>query len=115
MAHPISQILAQSEKDHWEYPRLFDELKKKGVASYDVDVALCKRTFNGNFGAHEEPVPANFQKFTIHGTFDAEAVKRALQRRQNKETTYLGFLHDIANAGVERYRVDMQERKIAYR
>ena len=49
---------------------------------------------------------------TVSDQFNASAIQKAIRLYQSKDTTYMEFLEQLAEAGVQSYRVDMSERTI---
>src|SRR3989442_1192821 len=110
----LTQLHREALEKEWPFPKLFEALKNAQVTSYEVIVESGHRTSKGSFGVCQDMVLPDFQTLTTQDHFDEKAVIHALGRRQRKETTYRGFLCDIAMAGVKHYLVDMAQRKVRY-
>lgn len=111
----VEEIFTQSKREKWPYPKIFDALKDAGVDYYETDVATHVIVYHGGGEWVTEAPPAGFGQVSPNASFDAAAVKLAIQRNQHKLTNYTTFVREIAAAGVNRYRVDMAARTVAYR
>jgi uncharacterized protein YbcV (DUF1398 family) len=110
----IEEIVSRSKIEQWPYPKIFEALKEAGVLSYEADVASHSIVYYGHVDSYTEPVPADFLRLKPALTFDKAALHLAIRRNQTKQTDFAGFLHEIAQAGVQRYQVDMNTRTVAY-
>lgn len=110
----IADIITRGKTEQWPYPKIFEALKEAGVRSYEADVASHSIIYYGHVDSFTEPPPPDFLRLKPTQTFDKAGVKLAIQRNQNNQTDYSGFLQEIANAGVQRYQVDMNERTVTY-
>lgn len=110
----IANILKRAKTEHQPYPKTFEYLKEAGVQTCEVSLAPYRAIYNGAFGQWEEPAPEGLTFFVISEIFDKKGAVKALERHQQKETTYVEFLSDMAAAGVTCYSVDMAHRQVTY-
>jgi uncharacterized protein YbcV (DUF1398 family) len=109
----VEDIFTKSKQEKWPYPKIFNELKEAGVEYYETDVAIHGIVYHEPGDSISEPPPPGFTSLKPSTEFDAVAVKAAIEKNKIKPD-YILFLHEIASAGVVRYRVDMGERTVSY-
>ncbi len=111
----IALILEQSHDQGWPFPKQFEALKKIGVTSYEVIPSTYDAVFYGTFGIwRPHQAPDDMPDTPVGAEFNQEAFLEVLNRRMEKEITYIQFLQQIAHAGVDRYVVDMAKRTVTY-
>jgi uncharacterized protein YbcV (DUF1398 family) len=110
----VEEVATKSKQEKWPYPKIFNALKDAGVEYYETDVATHHLVYHGSGDSFTEAPPPNFTPISPAATFDAAAVRQAIQRNQSKQTDYSQFLQEIAAAGVVKYRVDMSARTVSY-
>lgn len=110
----IANIIKQSKENGWPYPKTFAALKEAGVTSYEVKLANYEATYFCPAGEWQERAPQGYQSLEIAESFSQQAVKEALARHQQSQTTYVEWLAETAAGGVSHYRVDMAERTVTY-
>jgi uncharacterized protein YbcV (DUF1398 family) len=110
----VEEIFTSSKQEQWTYPKIFNALKDAGVESYDADVASHEIIYRGHGETCVEASPHAANHLAISALFDQDGVQRAIRRNQNKQSNFAQFLSDIAQAGVQRYRVDMNARTVTY-
>lgn len=97
------------------YPDLAKRLAETGVESYTVDTAsatILYRFKDGENTLH----PGNGVVRVIHEHFDEKKTIQAIRNNQQGETDYLGFMNEIAEAGVRFYEATLngQRKRVTY-
>lgn len=112
----VIDVVAETDakKEEWSFLEAFELLKKTGVLEYTVDIASYETVYKGNFGVWKKPAPKDFSPLEINEHADKEVFLKALERRMKKETTYPGFLSDIAASGIAYYAINMETRTATY-
>jgi uncharacterized protein YbcV (DUF1398 family) len=110
----VEEIFTTSKQERWPYPRIFHALKDAGVESYDADVASHEIIYRGHGESCVESSPHAANQLAINASFDQDGVQRAIRRNQSKQSNFAQFLSEIAQAGIQRYRVDMNARTVTY-
>ena len=111
----IEMILDQAHEQEWPFPQQFDALKRVGVTSYEVVPATYNLVFYGTFGIwRTRQAPDTLADAATAAGFNQEALIKALDLRMEKQLTYIEFLQHIAQAGIDRYVVDMAQRTVTY-
>lgn len=108
----LKDLLIRSAQEQWAYPKVFDALKDIGVEHYETNVILQQVTYSGNGKNYLEKVSA--EMITPSVDFTVAEIQAAIRRTQAKQTNYVQFLQEIAQAGVWNYRVDIDERTVSY-
>jgi len=110
----VEEVFTKGKREQWPYPEIFNALKDAGVENYETDVATRSIVYHGSGDACTEPPPAGFISLTPNPHFDPAGVQLAVQRNQSKQTDYSDFLREIAQADVNKYRVDVNARTVMY-
>jgi uncharacterized protein YbcV (DUF1398 family) len=82
-----------------------------GVRYYEVNVSTQTTQFVGEKDVFREHITGSFD---INATFSELFLKKALESRRLKKTSYSEFLQQIAKAGVISYQVDMRTNTVTY-
>src|SRR5688500_3395293 len=96
---------AEQQAEGLSYPGYVKKLKDIGVSNYEVRIKNHNRKFTSQNG-EEVLLRGDLPPVECAETFDLEAVKEAVRRRQNGLTDYPTFLTEIAGAGVHNYIAD---------
>jgi DNA-binding MarR family transcriptional regulator len=112
----IAHILKEAKDNRWPYPRTFEALKKAGVESYRVSWANGHYygLYKGSFGEFKETAPEGFKSVPIATMACPEDTQNAIVRHQQKKTSFVELLAEIAKAGISHYDVDIQQRTVRY-
>lgn len=96
-----------------DFPQLVQNLKAIGVSHYDNFVTDGKTNYHGaeNFVLTGE---AKYPPMIVGETGSAEMLKHALSIHQQGQTDYPAFCRQAAEAGVEKWRTDMNEMTVTY-
>jgi len=110
----LAFITKRSKAEFWPYPQTFEALKGAGVKTHEVWVENFYSLYKNGSEEWVEPALPDFRPLKSTEEYNEEAFLKALARRINKETTYVGFLTEIAAAGIFYYKVDMDSRTVTY-
>jgi uncharacterized protein YbcV (DUF1398 family) len=102
-------------KSATNYPDLAKRLLEAGVKSYTVETSsgtILYRLDDGETILHH----GNIAPRIIVEKFDEEKTIAAIRNNQNGKTDYLGFMNEIANAGVRFYEAILsgKNRRVTY-
>lgn len=111
----IQDILAQSKKERWPYPKTFNTLRDAGVNSYEVIFSEPFEAFyEGSFGRFEEKALPEYSAPKINPIFSESGVQESIQKHIQEKTPYLSWLNEAASQGVASYVVNMSNRTVTY-
>jgi uncharacterized protein YbcV (DUF1398 family) len=104
---------AKKVKSGKDFPQLVQDLKTIGVAHYENYVSDGQTHYFGsnNFKVIGDP---KYALIIIHEIGSAEKLKHALKIHQAGETDYPTFCKHAAEAGVEKWKTDMNEMTVTY-
>ena len=90
-----------------DFPKYIQDLVRLGVQKYESHVSDGHVTYfgNANFSVTS---PAMYEEITVSDKSDDEKLRHALKIHQQGETDYHTFCLQVAEAGVEKWQVDMQ-------
>jgi uncharacterized protein YbcV (DUF1398 family) len=96
-----------------DFPAYVQDLIRLDVKSYDIYVTDGHGEYHGekNYSIRSA---AGYTALNIVGSSNAEAFRHNLKMHQQGKTDYATFCRDAANAGVEKWTVDMQEMTCTY-
>ena len=96
-----------------DFPAYIREIKQLGVTHYNSYVEDGHIDY---FGDNDQQVtmPAKYDRLSIADQCNIEAFKANLAAHQQGKTSFLTFCSDCANAGVERWSVDMAKMTCTY-
>ncbi|MBP9743574.1 MAG: DUF1398 family protein [Burkholderiales bacterium] len=116
MKNKIIDIMARAKKEHWAFPKTFNMLKNAGVSSYSVSWLNGYSTYIMALSDESltESDPEWFTQPNINPIYSETDAKYALRIHQEGKTTFLQWIHDMANAGVTNYIVNMEDRTVIY-
>ncbi len=110
----IEECTTGSHSGVMTFPEVVGKLAGIGCESYTVDVLSQKQTLYGADGAvHEISLPL-LGDWSVPIEFNQPAVKDALVKIQTKQSVYMEFMRQIVDAGVAKYEVFIQGRKVIY-
>jgi uncharacterized protein YbcV (DUF1398 family) len=115
--HIVQKILTEAKTYQWPYPKTFETLKKAGVLSYIVIFAK-NQEYNATYitteNTFKEEIPKNYIPLKAAENFDGNKIRQAIIRHSKKETDFVHFLAEIAQAGATHYKVIMENRTVTY-
>ncbi|HRG81428.1 MAG: DUF1398 domain-containing protein [Chitinophagaceae bacterium] len=96
-----------------DFPAYIRDLIKLGVTRYDsfVNDGHVEYFGENNFQITAE---AKYPELAVADTSNEESFNRQLKLHQQGQTDYPAFCRDAAEAGVEKWRVDMQQMTCTY-
>ncbi len=96
-----------------DFPAYVQELIQLGVSSYSIYVENGRTEYRGN---HNFTVTsdAQYPLMAVAPKGDKHKLGHALKIHQQGQTDYLTFCRQAAEAGVERWTVDMQKMTCEY-
>ncbi len=111
----IEQIkAAQSNvKSGADFPAYIQDIKKLGVAAYDVFVADGHSDYYGP-NDYKASSPPSHDPLTIGEPVDAEQFKKGLKEHQQGKTDYPTFMAMCATCGIEKWTVDLDKMSCIY-
>lgn len=97
------------------YPDLVKKLIAIGIASYTVEVStktILYRFSNGELHLQ----PGGIEPLTIAKEFNEQNTIQTIRNNQQGKTDYLGFINEIANAGVRFYEATLNgiNKRVTY-
>lgn len=96
-----------------DFPKYVQELKSLGVSHYDCFVANGQTKYYNSIG-FEVVGGAKYPALKVNDVSSAEKLKQAITIHQQGKTDYLTFCMQSADAGVEKWTVDMMEMSVSY-
>jgi Phage envelope protein len=111
----IEQIKAAHAKvkSGADFPAYVQELIRLGVKSYDTFVSDGHAVYRGE-NNYQKVSTAKYETLTVANKSDETAFKLKLKIHQQGQTDYMTFCRDAAEAGVEKWTVDMQQMTCIY-
>ncbi|WP_333624149.1 DUF1398 family protein [Sphingobacterium siyangense] len=111
----IEQIKAahSNVKSGADFPAYIQDIKKLGVAAYDVFVSDGHSDYYGD-NHYKASSPASHEPLTIGNTVDAEQFKKGLKEHQNGKTDYPTFMAMSATCGIEKWTVFLDKMRCIY-
>jgi len=111
----IEQIKAAHAKvkSGADFPAYVQELIRLGVKSYDTFVSDGHAVYIGE-NDYQKVSTAKYETLTVANKSDETAFKHKLKIHQQGQTNYMTFCRDAAEAGVEKWTVDMQQMTCIY-
>ena len=96
-----------------DFPNYIQEIKTLGVIAYEHFVSNGQVTYYGNSNYTTSADP-KWEKREITETGDAEQLQAILKIHQAGKTDYLTFCKESAEAGVEKWIVDLSKMTCGY-
>ncbi|WP_316737242.1 DUF1398 domain-containing protein [Pedobacter aquatilis] len=97
-----------------DFPQFIKEIKALGVVRNDVYVSNGLSIYFGNDDYSVQASPEEYPQLTINDESSAEKLSHALKIHQNGETDYFTFCKQAADAGVEKWVIDIQKMTCTY-
>ncbi|OJZ05765.1 DUF1398 family protein [Sphingobacterium sp. 40-24] len=96
-----------------DFPVYIREIKKLGVAAYDVFVADGHSDYYGP-NDHKASSPANHDPLTIGEPVNVEQFKKGLKEHQQGKTDYPTFMAMCAACGIKKWTVFLDKMRCIY-
>ncbi|MFC3563592.1 DUF1398 domain-containing protein [Pedobacter jamesrossensis] len=97
-----------------DFPRFIKEIKDLGVIRNDVYVANGLSVYFGEEDYSLQASQDEYPALIINNESSAEKLQHALKIHQNGETDYITFCKQAADAGVEKWVIDLNEMTCIY-
>ncbi|MCZ4243735.1 DUF1398 domain-containing protein [Pedobacter punctiformis] len=97
-----------------DFPRFIKEIKAMGVKRNDVYVSNGLSIYFGDDDHTEQASPENYPDLIINETSSAEKLQHALTIHQRGETDYFTFCKQAADAGVEKWVIELEDLSVVY-
>lgn len=110
--HEIEEIHLKM-KSGADFPNYIRELIKLGVSSYTIYVNDGHADYSGEDNFHLSS-DTKYATLAVAEKSDIERLKHALTIHQQGQTNYMTFCKHSANAGVEKWIVDISQRRCMY-
>ncbi|MDR7236494.1 DUF1398 family protein [Neobacillus drentensis] len=104
----FQEIIRRRSNGEISFPQFLDELTRRGINEYEIDVATGQATY---MGVHSEFKTDSQVSLLISNQFNRNRVLEAIA---NISLPFLDFLKEIAEAGIVTYRVFIPEKKVSY-
>jgi len=96
-----------------DFPNYAQDIKKLGVASYSTFVTDGHTVFFGSYGYTTES-PAKYEAMPIADKSNKQQLEKDLKVHQDGGTDYPTFCRQAADAGVEKWTVDLEQMTCTY-
>jgi len=104
----LQDIIRRRSEGVITFAEFLNELSQKGIYEYEIDVATGQATYK----AKESSFKTDSQvTLVVANTFNRDKVLKAIA---TISLPFLAFLKEIADAGIVRYRVQIEEKKVGY-
>lgn len=110
----IEEISKVSKAERWPFPKTLTALKDAGVDYYNVDLTTYEIVYHGDGKTMKQSGVLSFEHPPKKGSFDQNALVKALRKHQTEGTSYKDCMKEVIEAGILRYRVDIKERTCTY-
>ncbi|KQM66073.1 phage envelope protein [Pedobacter sp. Leaf216] len=97
-----------------DFPQFVKEIKEMGVIRNDVYVSNGLSIYFDNEDNAQQGSPDDYPALIINDEASADKLKHALTIHQQGETDYFTFCKQAADAGVEKWVVDLEEMTCTY-
>jgi len=97
-----------------DFPEFIKNIKKMGVVRSDVYVANGLSIYFDNEDQALQASPDSYPELIINDEPSADKLKHALHIHQQGESDYFTFCKQAADAGVEKWVIDLQQMTCVY-
>jgi len=97
-----------------DFPQFIKEIKEMGVVRNDVYVSNGLSVYFNIDDHSVQASPDEYPTFVINDESSVDKLKHALQVHQKGETDFITFCKQAADAGVEKWVVDLSEMTCTY-
>ena len=97
-----------------DFPQFIKEIKDLGVVRNDVYVSNGLSVYFGNDDHSEQASPEEYPQLIINDESSVEKLEHALKIHQRGETDYFTFCKQAADAGVEKWVIDIPKMTCTY-
>ena len=103
-----------SVKTGADFPKFAHELKEMGVVRNDVYVSNGLSIYFDDEDNAQQDSPANYPELVINEDSSSDKLMHALKVHQQGETDYFTFCKQAADAGVEKWIIDLEAMTCTY-
>lgn len=104
----FQEIISRRSSGVIDFSQFLNELSKRGINEYEIEVATGQATYKGVYSAFKTDSQVNL---VVSDYFNRNKVLEAIA---NISLPFLDFLQEIAEAGIVTYRVFISEKKVIY-
>lgn len=104
----FQEIIRRRSSGVIDFSQFLNELSKRGINEYEIEVATGQATYKGVYSAFKTDSQVNL---VVADNFNRNKVLEAIA---NISLPFLDFLQEIAEAGIVTYRVFIPEKKVIY-
>ncbi|HEO8418079.1 TPA: DUF1398 family protein [Yersinia enterocolitica] len=104
----FQEIISRRSSGVIDFSQFLDELSKRGINEYEIEVATGQATYKGVYSAFKTDSQVNL---VVSDDFNRNKVLEAIA---NISLPFIDFLQEIAEAGIVTYRVFIPEKKVIY-
>ncbi|SLL19141.1 Phage envelope protein [Mycobacteroides abscessus subsp. abscessus] len=104
----FQEIISRRSSGVIDFSQFLNELSKRGINEYEIEVATGQATYKGVYSAFKTDSQANL---VVADNYNRNKVLEAIA---NISLPFLDFLQEIAEAGIVTYRVFIPEKKVIY-
>ena len=104
----FQEIISRRSNGDISFAHFLDELSKRGINEYEIDVATGQATYKGVTSEFKTDSQINL---VISDKFNRNKVLEAIA---NISLPFLDFLKEISEAGIVTYRIYITEKKVEY-
>ncbi|RZL57775.1 DUF1398 domain-containing protein [Pedobacter aquatilis] len=97
-----------------DFPQFIKEIKALGVVRNDVYVANGLSVYFNSDDYSVQASPDEYPELVINSESSAEKLEHALKIHQRGETDYFTFCKQAADAGVEKWVIDLNSMTCSY-
>lgn len=97
-----------------DFPQFIKEIKAIGVIRNDVYVSNGLSIYFDNMDNSQQASPSDYPELSINDESSAEKLAHALKIHQQGETDYFTFCKQAADAGVEKWVIDLGHMTCTY-
>jgi len=104
----FQEIIRRRSEGVSTFAGFLDELSQKGIYEYEIEVATGQATYKAKDSSFKTDSQVSL---VVASTFNRDKVLKAIA---TISLPFLAFLKEIADAGIVRYRVQIEEKKVGY-
>jgi len=97
-----------------DFPQFIKEIKEIGVVRNDVYVSNGLSIYFDSEDHSVQASPDEYPSLVINDKSSVDKLRHALQVHQKGETNYITFCRQAADAGVEKWIIDLKEMSCTY-
>ena len=111
METEIDEVFTLARAGIISFPEYLSRIARAGVERYTVDLLRRSVVYEGLGRTYAKSMP---EQYSVRPGFNEGGVKKAVASIQARGIDYPEFLKRLADAGVERYAVDVATKNVTY-